>query len=245
MPILRIVLRGIFILSIFGVAFLIGLILMDRMVMPMVVGYGQEIIVPDVTERPMDEAKGVLNGVGLGMILESELYDPVVPEEYIISQTPRAFSKVKKGRRIRVVVSRGSEQLTVPDLTRGISLRTAEIELKSAGFDLGSVLYQASAEIPKGVVISQSPLPNAIVSRGALVSVTVSSGPLTGYTLVPELLGLSTDNAISELQEAGLEVGEIFRVKREDLLPETVVEQSLEFGTEVERGTSIDITVTE
>ena len=129
----RIILKGLFALLVCGAAFVVGVVLMDRVVMPLAVGHGQEVVVPDITERSMEEAKGILTETGLGMILESELYDPVVPEGYIMSQKPQAFSGVKKGRRIRVVVSKGSEQLTVPDLTRGISLRTAEIELKSGG----------------------------------------------------------------------------------------------------------------
>ena len=135
--------------------------------------------------------------------------------------------------------------LTIPDVTRGISLRQAEIELKSAGFELGSVHYQSSDDVPKGVVKSQSPTPNSTASRGALISVIVSSGPVTGLTVVPELIGLSVEAAIVELKEVGLEVGEIEYVKQEDLLPETVIEQSLESGEEVERGTMVDLTVTE
>jgi len=237
--------KGVFILALFGAAFLLGLVIMDRIVMPIVVGHGQEVIVPDITERSKNEARKVLDEVGLRIVLETEIFDPVVPEGYIVSQKPQAYSKVKKGRRIRVVISKGSEQLTVPDLIRGISLRTAEIELKSAGFDLGTVMYRASDEFHEEVVIAQSPLPNAVAPRGALISLTVSSGPLSGYALMPDLVGLSAEAAIAELRESGLETGEIVYVKRDDLLPETVVEQSVDVGTDIVRGSRIDLTVSQ
>jgi serine/threonine-protein kinase len=163
----------------------------------------------------------------------------------VLSQKPRAYSKIKKGRRIHVVVSKGSELLTVPNITRGISLRTAEIELKSVGFELGSVTHQSSEDIPKGVVLSQSPSPNTVAPRGTFVNVTVSRGPKTGLTIVPELIGLSTESAVVELKEAGLTVGTIEYVEEADILPETVVRQSIEAGEEVDRGTLVDITVTE
>lgn len=241
---LRFFLKGLFVISLLGFAFLLGLILMDRVVMPKVVGRGNVVIVPDVTESTIEDAESVLKELGLVLVKESEVYDPVVPEGFVISQRPRAYSKVKSGRRIRVVVSKGSEKLTVPDLTTGISLRQAEIVLKSSGFELGYVSYQFSEEFQKGVVISQSPPPNGTAPRGALVNVTVSSGLMTGVTVVPELIGLSLESAIVELKEVGLAVGTIDYVEREDLLPETVIEQSLGSGTEVERGKAVDLTVT-
>lgn len=242
---LRLILKGLFVIALFGFAFLIGLIFMDKVVMPRVVGHGITVMTPDITERSIEEARELLNESGLHLVEESEVFDPVVPEGYVISQKPRAYTKVKKGRRIHVAVSKGSELLTVPNLTRGISLRTAEIELKSAGFIMGSIDYRFSKEVHKGVVLSQSPSPNAIAPRGALVNVTVSKGSMTGTTIVPELIGLSAESAIVELQEAGLAVGTIDYEEQPDLLPETVVGQSVEAGEEVERGTSVDLTVTQ
>ena len=158
-----------------GCAFLVGLILMDKIVMPHMVGHGNVVIVPDVVENAVEDADRTLTASDLLLVKESEVFDPVVPEGYVISQKPRAYSKVKKGRRIHVVVSRGSEQLTVPDVTRGVSLRQAQIELKSSGFELGYVTYQFSDEVHKGVVISQSPPPNGTAPRGALINVTVKT----------------------------------------------------------------------
>ena len=245
MSILKLILKGTGIVSLFGFVFLVGILLTDKIVMPRIVRHGSDVIAPDITERSFDEAEHILREIGLMLIEESKVYDPVVPEGYVISQKPRAYTKVKKGRRIHVVVSRGSERLTVLDVTRGISLRQAEIELKSAGFELGSVHYQSSEDIPKGVVMSQSPPPNTTASRGALINVTVSSGPVTGFTVVPELIGLSLEAAVVELQEVGLEVGEIEYVQQKELLPETVLGQSLESGEEVERGSRVHLTVTE
>ncbi|UCE18405.1 MAG: PASTA domain-containing protein [Gemmatimonadota bacterium] len=218
---------------------------MDKVVMPHVVGHENVVIVPDVVENSVEDADHLLMESDLLLVKEAEVFDPVVPEGYIISQKPRAYSKVKKGRSVRVVVSRGSEQLTVPNLTRGISLRQAEIELKSSGFELGYVSYQFSDEAHKGVVISQSPPPNGTAPRGSLINLTISSGSMTGVTVVPELIGLSLESALAQAAESGLTVGVIEYVDQEDLLPETVVGQSLESGQEVARGTAIDVTVSQ
>ena len=243
MSFVKFLLRILFVGCIAGCAFLIGLVLMDKVVMPHIVGHGNVVIVPDVVENSVEEADRLLKASDLILVKASEVFDPIVPEGYVVTQKPRAFSKVKKGRRIRVIVSKGSERLSVPDLTRGISLRQAEIELKSSGFELGYVTYQPSDEIHKGVVISQSPPPSGTAPRSSLINVTVSSGSITGVAVVPELIGLSVESAVVEVKESGLTVGVIEYVEQEDLLPETVVGQSLETGTEVERGAVIDLTV--
>jgi serine/threonine-protein kinase len=239
-----VILKGLFMLSLLAVAFVVGVVFMDRIVMPHVVGQSDEVMVPDITERSNEEAQRILEETDLLLVKDKDMFDPVMPEGYVISQDPPAYTQVKKGRHIHVVVSRGSERLTVPDLTRGISLRTAEIELQSGGFELGSISYRNSDEIPKGVVMSQSPRPYSTASRGALVNITVSSGPLTGMTAVPNVIGMSLEAAIAELKEAGLIAGMITYVQENDLLPGTVTSQSIAANEEVERGTHIDLTAT-
>ena len=242
---MHVILRGLFLLGLMGAAFLVGLLLMDKVIMPGVVGTGGEVLVPDVTERSSEEAQRILNECGLSLVTESEMHDPVVPEGYIISQAPKAYTKAKKGRGVHVTVSRGNEQIAVPDLvTRGISLRTAEIELSNAGLELGSISYQASDRIPKGVVISQSPSRQALSHRGGLVSVTVSSGPQASLSIVPDVVGLDVESAIFELKEVGLSLGNITYIQQADLLPETVVSQSVPAGDGVDRGTTVDLVVT-
>lgn len=238
------ILRGLFLLGLIGAAFLAGLLLMDRVIMPGVVGSGGEVLVPDVTERSSEESRRILDESGLSLVAASEMHDPVVPEGYIISQTPKAYTQVKRGRSIEVIVSKGTEQIPLPDLTRGISLRTAEIELTNAGLELGSISYQPSDYVPKGVVISQSPSRGAFSHRGGLVSVTVSSGPEKALSAVPDVIGLDVESAIFQLKEVGLTLGNITYIQQPDLLPETVVSQSVPAGDGVERGTAVDLVVT-
>lgn len=225
------------------VAFLVGVVLMDRVIMPRYVGHGQETEVPDVTERRVEEAQRMLEGKGLVLVRETDRYDPDFPEGCVISQDPAPYSWVKKGRRIRVVVSKGGRSTVVPNLMGGISLRQARILIKSAGFEVGTVSEERSSQVPKGVVIFQYPSPGSLASEGAAVDLTISAGKMVTRATVPDLVGKSLENALTSLKEAGLKHGEITYEVVEELLPETVIGQSIEAGRKAKKGSSVDLVV--
>jgi membrane peptidoglycan carboxypeptidase len=64
---------------------------------------------------------------------------------------------------------------------------------------------QTDSDRPPGVVVSTSPAPGSAVSRGSTVTVTMSNGALA---TVPELAGLSRDEAVDRLTTAGFAVGD-------------------------------------
>ena len=79
--------------------------------------------------------------------------DPDVPKDCVISQDPKAFSKVKRYRRIYVTVSEGPRLYSVPDVSSsGISLRQASLEIKQSGLEVGTVQHRPSYEIERDVV---------------------------------------------------------------------------------------------
>ena len=93
---------------------------------------------------------------------------------------------------MRLFVSSGPEQLTVPDVT-GLSRDSAESRLRDEGFGV-SVAEQESDE-PEGDVISQSPAGGTELARGETVTITVSTG--RPQVDVPDVIGLSERSANS------------------------------------------------
>jgi beta-lactam-binding protein with PASTA domain/predicted Ser/Thr protein kinase len=81
-----------------------------------------------------------------------------------------------------------------------------------------------------------------------LASTLLDDDPQTPVTVeVPNVVGDKRAQAISEIEEAGLEVGTITPVAAADETqePGTVVEQDPAAGDEVERGTAVDLTIVE
>jgi serine/threonine-protein kinase len=140
------------------------------------VGIPQEVVVPDLARKSLEEARTFLqqNGLKLGDILERE--NEEIPAGYIISSQPPAGSLVRKGRRIDIIVSTGAPYVVVPDL-RSLDEERAKKLLSDLGLTVGDITYVADEKIPSGQVISQSPTPNSRVAKGTTVYLKVSSGP--------------------------------------------------------------------
>lgn len=64
----------------------------------------------------------------------------------------------------------------MPDV-RGMADATAQSTIKSYGFNVGTVTYDYSDSVEKGMVISQTVEPGTKASAGTSISITVSNGP--------------------------------------------------------------------
>ena len=60
---------------------------------------------------------------------------------------------------------------------------------------------------------------------------------------VPQLFGLSMKKAKSELLKARLKLGKVSYQQNEDLVPYTVLDQSISPGTVLDKSTTIDLIV--
>jgi len=217
-------------------------VLCDKIIMPLYVHHGQEVVLPNVIGMSFEQAREFLQARGFKIIKNREMHDPHLPEGHIISQNPEPYAVVKKGRRVYVTVSMGKREVVVPRLIGG-SEKDAEFILKRLELELGEVNYEFSTYYPRGVVISQSIPPDSSVKVGTPVGIIVSLGKPYDKYIVPKVVGMNLKEARKSLLTAGLKLGRIdYRVQNE-LLPETVIEQSIPPGTEVLQGDSVDLVV--
>jgi serine/threonine-protein kinase len=199
--------------------------------------------VPDVTAKRFETAKETLEMLGLRVVKGGENYDSQLPFGYVVDQNPRANRKVKSGRRIYLIVSRGEREIEVPNLV-GLSETNAEETLKSLGLRLGEREYEYVPYEPAEVVIFQSKEPKSLVKAGSTIDITVSLGQAQKNVIVPSVLGKTLDAAKREIQKAGLTMGKVRYKVHNDFLPNTVIDQSISDGQKVSRGEIIDLVVT-
>ncbi len=217
----------------------IGAILALCAIIYFMVGYQTgDLTVPDVTNKTVVEAEAILTKADLGFTL-TEAYSATVQPGYIIKQDPKGHSKVKKGRKIHLTVSKGSEPGIVPDVKKK-SLAEATVMLEKAKLKVGSVSVKADSSVPKGAVVSQSIAPNKKVEPGTSVDLVVNiSG---SQSEVPSLEGLSLAEAKSKLSKMGLVIGQLSETNS-DKAKGTVLSSSPEAGEVVEKGSSVSLTV--
>ena len=136
---------------------------------------GSKKAIPDVRGMSETEAQNELEEAGF-KVTSSFQYDDSVESGKVISTTPEAGTKAEKGSTVTMLVSQGSDKKTVPDV-RGMADATAQSTIKSYGFNVGTVTYDYSDSVEKGMVISQTVEPGTKASAGTSISITVSNGP--------------------------------------------------------------------
>lgn len=227
-------------------------LLVDWVFMPIYTRHGQALEVPNVVAKRYEEAKSTLEGEGFEVI-KQERIDAKYQAGYVVEQIPRPHASVKGGRPIYIVVSQGARKVPMPKLVEG-SVRDAQLSLARYNLVLGRVDSAYSTE-PLGVVIAQSvPYFSRTASGkdslvqvgiGTVVNITVSLGDASTDVTVPSVAGLTYDAARELIAKAGLIVGQITFKEIDSLLPETVINQSLEANTLVRRGSKIDLEVSQ
>lgn len=132
--------------------FLSGYLLLSFMIL------SSETEVPDLKGKDIVQANQILREKGLYIRIDGHEYSDN-PAGTIFKQEPPAGIKVKAGREIGVVVSKGLRFNVLPDVT-GISYEEAEKKLKEIGIPIEKVIYIYSDNYPNSTVIAQRPEPD-------------------------------------------------------------------------------------
>ncbi|MDQ3065610.1 MAG: Stk1 family PASTA domain-containing Ser/Thr kinase [Actinomycetota bacterium] len=130
-----------------------------------------------------------------------------------------------------------TKPVAVPDV-EGIAERLAVGQIRNAGLR-ELVERRDDADVKEGIVITQDPQPGDRMQRGNFVTIVVSTGKKR--VRVPDVVGESRDQAVSELTAAGLQPNV---VSVNSLQPvDTVLATAPKAGTEVLEGTDVRVNV--
>ena len=200
----------------------------------------EEVKVPDVVGKQMALARQILEDQHLRVNVV-EVYDASVPAGQVVSQSPEAGATVKSERLVTINVSKGGEDLEMPDV-KGLSRSSAENRLTKMGLNIGSI-YEKYSDEEAGTVISTDPPIGSKISKGTTVDLTISKGQKTKKVSVPDVTGASLESAKQSITSRNLRVGSITKQPSKQA-EGTIVSQSPS-GGEVEEGTSIQLVVAE
>ena len=198
-----------------------------------------EVKVPDVVGKQADVAKKLLEESKLRVNV-AETYDANMPAGKVVSQTPEAGATVKEKRLVTIYVSKGGENIEMPDL-RGLTKANAEAKLKKLGLKLGTV-DEEYADEDAGTVISQNPRVGSQIAKGQAVNITVSKGKKTKKTNVPDFTGSMINSVETQLKSLNLRIGNVVEVESPKPAG-TILKQSPAGGTAIDEGSSIEFTV--
>jgi serine/threonine-protein kinase len=168
-----------------------------------------EVGVPELRGKPWADAKKELDDLGfLYNDPPAEEFHDEVPAGQVISVEPTAGTKLvpdAPDATLAVVVSKGHAPVEVPDV-RGDSVEEATSVLEDDAFTVAAPVEDFDNDVPAGEVIRTEPPAGTQAPFGSQVTVHVSKGP--DLVTVPDVRGMTLDEASAALEQNGLELGD-------------------------------------
>lgn len=230
---------GITTLIVVGV-FVLGIVLMNFVVMPLLIHQRNTVIVPDVRKMSEQQAEKFLERVSLSMQIERSQHDSEMPEGYVISQRPRAHDSVKEGRTVSVVLSLGPRTQRVPDI-KGLSLRQGRLLLTRQKLNPGRIVRILEESEIRERVIASSPGAGQEVEEGGEVDILVSVGGRPNRYFMPDLEGQDLLFIKDKLRTLGFRVSNVRYESHNDAYPNTIIDQFPKPGVMIREGDSIEL----
>ncbi len=148
---------------------------------------GEIVKTPSVIGKPVDEAKKILakNDLFLKVNTKRQVYSDYIEKGNIAIQIPEPGKLIKKGRKIEVIISKGSRRGDVPDVI-GLTIEEASKKINLHGLKV-SRIASVYSDKPEGVVIAQSPESGVSGIFNDKVKLLISKGKKPKYFKVPDL----------------------------------------------------------
>lgn len=206
--------------------------------------------VPDVSGLPLARALARLRAAELRP--RAQEVPSREPKGIVLRQLPAPGTEVPTGSPAILVVARGAELSTVPNVL-GSLVGEATARLARAGFR--SRVDRVPGTQPEGTVVAQNPRAQARALRGSVVRVNVSTGPGGGTTTVvttattespasvPDTAGEDETTAQGTLEGAGFVVQVVDRPTTDPAQDGIVVRQSPRGGSRAPSGSTVTIFV--
>ncbi len=193
----------------------------------------ERYFVPDLANESVESAERRLRESNLTVADEpGRKYSETVDEGKVIGTEPAAGKQLRRDAVVKLIVSRGSKPLAVPDVV-GKTIEEATELL--AGFVV-NVREELNDDVPNGTVLEQNPPGGAgrKAPKGSSIELVVAKSDLVE---VPRVIGMDVDDAEDLLQRLG------FEVDVSGLFGNRVIDQDPPPGTRLPRGSTVTLRV--
>src|SRR5690348_3527909 len=172
--------------------------------------HGREVSVPNLSGLTIAEASQKASSKGLSLNVENRFYSNNVAPGDVLAQSPAAGATVRREWAVRVTESLGPQRVSVPNLL-GQTERPASILMRRLTLDMGTVAQLPAGSSDTGVVLAQTPMPNASGIDRPRVSLLLSApaDPDATAYVMPSLTGLTLAGAAARVSAIGLHIGSL------------------------------------
>lgn len=204
---------------------------------------GEEIATPDMTGRPVIEALAIAKERNLSLELTREEPSEILAAGEILSQSPRPGARIKSRTPVKIVVSSGRRRIMLPESLTGISRLQAGIDLRELGLDVGEVAFVPTVGKGDDVILSLDPPVGTLVPPGTPVSLLVATDAAGRAFVMPDLSGMSPEQANEELARFGLAIESVSEQSASGARGGTIHRQRPPAGTPLNARTEVEVVV--
>jgi serine/threonine-protein kinase len=205
----------------------------------------KEIVVPDVSGKTISEATSILNAKGLKISAETKTASSdTVSEGDVVKTDPAAGRTVKSGSTIIIYESSGENSYTMEDFTgqNYIEVKTILEKVNNLFVVIEYEDVSDTSEYETGIIIKQEPEVGSKLKAGDTVTLYLPNIS----EVYPDFT--SGDYSLSDIQafcdKYGLTLQEQYSPDN-SYEPGTIIKQNRTAGSEIIRGMTLTITITE
>jgi len=203
-----------------------------------------EVDVPDLSGLTLESSRELASPLDLVLEVVDQRNDPRVPSGRVLEHLPPAGASVRRGRKMKLILSLGGKVLSVPNLA-GSASRAVAIELQQQGLIPGDEAWVHSYDMEAGKVLAQVPGADASVVPNSRIHRLVSLGPISATWVMPDLAGRTRREAERWISLSGFRRGVVRRVPAAGLAAGTVVAQLPQAGYPIRSKDIVELAVAE
>lgn len=201
--------------------------------------FSEAIAVPRVLELDIASATQRLTDAGLHVRRADDMPHPTAARGAVVWQEPAPYSEVGPGASVDLVASSGPPEIAIPDV-EGFDAALALKVLGAAGIQVSGT-DSVSNGAPKGTALATRPAAGTTRGPADSVQLVVSSGPATAP--IPDVSGLTYQEASAKLFNAGFSVGKVTKERSEGIPTGNVIRQRPAAGGLAARDGKVDLVI--
>lgn len=199
----------------------------------------KEVTIPELKGKELDEAITELLNQGLVVGKTIKIEDDTIPVDDVIKTNPEAGKKVKEGATVDIYQSSGKNKINLSNYV-GEKITDVEPILEEMEFKDIVVTEEFSDQVAAGVIISQNPIVNTVISpEDTVIEFRVSKG--SNQVMLKDLTGYSMAGLKDYAADYGLKI-EVEKEEYHNTISEgQVIQQSPSAHSKVEKGTTVKV----
>ncbi len=200
------------------------------------------VVVPNLEGKDVVYALELLTELELNTKVKGSEYTSDIPKNHVVFQEPQPGSEIKKGRDVKIIISKGPKTVSMPNLI-ALSVQQANIILEENDMCQGELSRTYNTEVEKDRIIAQVPFAGTVIARGACIDLLVSKGARPSAFKMPDLAGLTLEDALQSIEKVNLTIGELKSAYQKRKPRNIIVEQEPVSGQRVIIGSAVSLLI--